>query len=487
MKTPRVMKIVPHLALLCAPVCLLFWAPAVFAQDKPDEATQRALCRAISRRDVEGVKTALAEGASPNLPNAWGNTPLHLAAFLNLDEITGLLREKGGDPTVKNINGHTPAFTAARFGAGTALSYIINTRKVNYDEVFDGETMLTALAPAGRSWDFAWMMRFDDKFPRRRAELATALSRATNPEARKLLHTAQLIQNSVDVVALEKAGQVRETDNAKERDNRPDEDSWKVLFNNSFDRIYNSAGANPLTVQLDFQTTQTVTGFFLFPTAFPVYRWKVEAADTPQDLVGKTGSFREVVPQRDTKEENGDLSPDWVFFAKPVTARSFRLTLQRMGGDDLVALAEWRLLTDGAPVSMHYEPDMFAQKPSQGVAEIQGQSSDWAGGNHYFWHDAQEGATLKFDLQVPATGRYEVRARFTQSPDFGTVEAQMDEQKLGDVDLFAEKTQPAPEQTIGTVQLGAGNHTLTLKLTGKNPNATNTFIGVDYFKLVPVP
>lgn len=47
-------------------------------------------------------QTLLQRGADPNLPDNYGNTPLHYSMKLGLDIMTRILIESGGDPYIQN-------------------------------------------------------------------------------------------------------------------------------------------------------------------------------------------------------------------------------------------------------------------------------------------------------------------------------------------------------------------------------------------------
>jgi hypothetical protein len=68
-----------------------------------------------------------------------------------------------------------------------------------------------------------------------------------------------------------------------------------------------------------------------------VHIWTVEAADTKGDLENKSGSYATCVDHR--RVEDGSF--DSVTFDRPVRARAFRLTVERITGDDYVHVFDW--------------------------------------------------------------------------------------------------------------------------------------------------
>jgi ankyrin repeat protein len=47
-------------------------------------------------------------GASPNLPDKWGRTPLHIVAWCGKAELIKLLLKAGASPNVRDSQGRTP-------------------------------------------------------------------------------------------------------------------------------------------------------------------------------------------------------------------------------------------------------------------------------------------------------------------------------------------------------------------------------------------
>jgi len=71
------------------------------------------------------------------------------------------------------------------------------------------------------------------------------------------------------------------------------------------------------------------------------HRWSVAAADTLQDMQGKRGSYRVMVPGRTPPDPAGDRA----LFQKPRPYRVYRLECERLAGEGGPALAEWILWT----------------------------------------------------------------------------------------------------------------------------------------------
>jgi ankyrin repeat protein len=76
--------------------------------------------RVTERRALEAVSLALELGVDINAVNDAGNTALHGAAFIKVDEIVRFLVDKGAALEVKNARGQTPLTLADTIRAGSA-------------------------------------------------------------------------------------------------------------------------------------------------------------------------------------------------------------------------------------------------------------------------------------------------------------------------------------------------------------------------------
>jgi putative heme-binding domain-containing protein len=109
--------------------------------------------------------------------------------------------------------------------------------------------------------------------------------------------------------------------------------------------------------------------------------------------------------------------------------------------------------------------------------------SRWSGGSQLWWTGAKPGDQLTLALPVTQPGRYAIKAVFTRAPDYGTARVLLDGQPLSDkqIDFFGSKVTATPLLTLGERDLTAGDHRLTLELTGANPEAVKSYMtGLDY-------
>lgn len=109
----------------------------------------------------------------------------------------------------------------------------------------------------------------------------------------------------------------------------------------------------------------------------------------------------------------------------------------------------------------------------------------WSNDAQLFWVGAKPGDKLELTLPVAKAGEYHLRAQLTKAVDYGIVQLSLDGKKLGQpVDLFHDGVIPTGEIDLGTRELSAGDHQLTVEITGANPRSVKSFMfGLDYVKL----
>lgn len=129
--------------------------------------------------------------------------------------------------------------------------------------------------------------------------------------------------------------------------------SWDVggpaaIFDTNASSLYRSANVDPATITLTFDQPQSVNGFRTLvshASGNPAYRWKVETANSLSDLNAASGSYRLAVPFTGTPSDNYSQ----VILVPSVTATHFRLTVERLTGDNYVHINEWQLLKNVVP------------------------------------------------------------------------------------------------------------------------------------------
>ena len=111
----------------------------------------------------------------------------------------------------------------------------------------------------------------------------------------------------------------------------------------------------------------------------------------------------------------------------------------------------------------------------------------WTNGDQLWWTGARPGSKLTLALPVAAAGNYCVQVVMTKAIDYGIVQFSIDGQKIGEpIDLFNKGVIRTKPLELGTLSLDAGEHKLTIEVTGANPEAKKSYmVGLDEVLLVP--
>ena len=110
----------------------------------------------------------------------------------------------------------------------------------------------------------------------------------------------------------------------------------------------------------------------------------------------------------------------------------------------------------------------------------------WSGARQLWWTGAKPGDRMTLAFPVAQPGRYGLEAVLTRAPDYGVVRFHLDGQPLGEkqIDLFGSRVTTTPQLALGERELAAGEHRLTVEVTGANPEAVKNFMfGLDYLWL----
>jgi hypothetical protein len=107
----------------------------------------------------------------------------------------------------------------------------------------------------------------------------------------------------------------------------------------------------------------------------------------------------------------------------------------------------------------------------------------WGGGRQLFCR-ASRGGFVVLGLPVRRSGRYRVSLRATAAPDYGKIQAALDDKSVGPVfDLYSGRVCPSGTLDLGVVDLVAGSHALRVAAVGKDPASGNVFFGLDSVEL----
>jgi len=121
-----------------------------------------------------------------------------------------------------------------------------------------------------------------------------------------------------------------------------------------------------------------------------------------------------------------------------------------------------------------------------GVTEVQhlGQHN-WSNDRQLWWRDAKPGDKVTFALPVAKAGKFSIVVNLTKAVDYGIVQFHLDGEKLGEaLDLYNDGVVTTGPKALGERTLDAGEHKLTIEITGANPAAVKRHMfGLDYVKL----
>ena len=115
-----------------------------------------------------------------------------------------------------------------------------------------------------------------------------------------------------------------------------------------------------------------------------------------------------------------------------------------------------------------------------------GFGADWSGAAQLWWTGAKPGQKLTLALPVAEKGKYTLKAALTLARDYGIIDVSLDDKPVatGWDGYNGPKVIHSDELDWGTHELSAGEHQLTIKITGKHADAAPGFmVGLDYVRL----
>lgn len=109
----------------------------------------------------------------------------------------------------------------------------------------------------------------------------------------------------------------------------------------------------------------------------------------------------------------------------------------------------------------------------------------WSNSNHLWWTGGKPQQKLVLEVPVSQDGRYEVYVALTKAIDYGIVRLTLDDLPASvPIDLFNNGVVNTPPLSLGTHDLTAGKHKLTVEIVGANPQAVKGYmVGLDYVQL----
>ena len=126
-----------------------------------------------------------------------------------------------------------------------------------------------------------------------------------------------------------------------------------------------------------------------------------------------------------------------------------------------------------------------------GSVETQGMAGfgagKWKNNNQLWWTGAKPGDKLDLALPVKKAGTYEVTVTLTKARDYAIVQFHLDGKKVGGpIDLYDPNVIPSGPISLGTHEIGEGEHKITIEIVGANEKAVKAYMcGIDEIILKP--
>jgi putative membrane-bound dehydrogenase-like protein len=124
-----------------------------------------------------------------------------------------------------------------------------------------------------------------------------------------------------------------------------------------------------------------------------------------------------------------------------------------------------------------------------GNAKPQGMGAfggEWSRGSQLWWTGGKPGQKLTLALPVQEKGKYTLKAALTLARDYGIIDVALDDKPVatGWDGFNGPKVIHSDELDWGTHELSAGEHQLTITITGKHADAVPGYmVGLDYVRL----
>ncbi len=117
------------------------------------------------------------------------------------------------------------------------------------------------------------------------------------------------------------------------------------------------------------------------------------------------------------------------------------------------------------------------------------QGGGWSKDGHMFAFGTVNGDWLELELPELETGTYWVELFMTKSRDYGIVTVSMNDEQIGEFDLWSGRgVEPTGSLDLGEIELAGDGDVLRLTVGGPNPHATAPFFqfGVDGIRVESV-
>jgi putative membrane-bound dehydrogenase-like protein len=115
-----------------------------------------------------------------------------------------------------------------------------------------------------------------------------------------------------------------------------------------------------------------------------------------------------------------------------------------------------------------------------------GFGGEWSGASQLWWTGGKPGQKLTLALPVQEKGKYTLKAALTLAKDYGIIDVALDDKPVATAwdGYNGPKVIHSDELDWGTHELSAGEHRLTITITGKHADAVPGYmVGLDYVRL----
>jgi hypothetical protein len=112
----------------------------------------------------------------------------------------------------------------------------------------------------------------------------------------------------------------------------------------------------------------------------------------------------------------------------------------------------------------------------------------WSGAAQLLVKSSAPAQQVTMVLDVPRAGAYALLIDPTLGPDYGTWQLEVDGKPAGtSYDGYAARLQsPESPYQEATLDLAAGSHALTIRVTGRDRRSTGYLAGLDFIELLPI-
>lgn len=130
------------------------------------------------------------------------------------------------------------------------------------------------------------------------------------------------------------------------------------------------------------------------------------------------------------------------------------------------------------------EPNGRVQE--QNMKDLSREGHQWKGDKQLWWTEAQPGDSLVLTIPIEKANPKSLRLGLTSARDYGLFELYLDGQKIGGtIDLFQPDSVDHKIFVIEELpELTVGDHSLEIKIVGKNDQSIGYMFGIDFYELI---